>query len=125
MILLHQQRRGLSDDSAPRLLSTRNAGPTLVVAHAATPLAQSTRCRSQDTPSQSIQSKRKRSREPKPFAGLTPPPVPCVHNRPRNILQLLRYGPIPCRSPIAAPVLSIPPCSFVLITVVTRAGGWG
>src|SRR5215510_4526889 len=74
MILLHQQRRGLSDDSAPRLLSTRDAGPTLVVAHAATPLAQSTRCRSQDTPPQSIQSKRKRSREPKPFAGLTPPP---------------------------------------------------
>jgi hypothetical protein len=57
--------------------------------------------------------------------GRTSPPVRCVSQRAWRALQRLRYGPLPCLQPTGVLVRSIPPGTFVPISIVTMAAGWG
>ena len=72
------------------------------------------------------QPKRKRSTEPKPFAGLTQRPHCALCERETmDPTPLLRCHPIPCPQRTDAPGQWTPRCTFVPTPIVTIAAGWG
>src|SRR5256885_8067528 len=80
----------------------------------------------QGTPAKPILPRRQRSKEPKPFAGLThKPPVSCVSTRQPIPSTGLPCDLIRCRRPTDARVSLRPRCIFVPTTAVTIAAGWG
>jgi hypothetical protein len=78
-------------------------------------------------PTPTIKPKPRRSREPKPFAGLTQKrPAACVSKSSDRVPKRhLHDGLIPCPQPTVVPGPSIPPCTFVPTVIVTIAAGSG
>ena len=79
------------------------------------------------TPTPSIKPRRRRSREPKPFAGLTQKPhCPLCE---QEFAPSTQAPPPPRPDPMPPthrrPVPWTPPCTFVPISTVTIAAGWG